>query len=346
MPIGATLGAAGIGAATSIASSNAQSSAARNAAQTATDNTAANNALQREIYYDQRGLYQPFYQSDLARRSALDEMFGINAINQQPSTAGATGAYTPGGYGGAVGAGGAGGMGGNGGSGLRAYSPALSLPQGINGQAGGAANDGNDAAMRGYMMRGNLASLDGNNRGTAMLPPGVQNALLAQQNKGTAQVQDTTGVTDPNAVATTGGTQGLFDSALPGADRFNNSMFNPLAQTMFNTDRDRIDSNLAASGMLYDGVRQTAVQEAGNRSAQNALSMYMNGLMGAPTSQAAGGISNAAGNYGMNVQANNTAGANALMQSQQMQGQAQADMWGGIGSAAGFGLGAFNWGGK
>lgn len=341
MPIGATIGAAGIQAASSIASNRSQASAARNAAATAERNTDQNNALQREIYYDQRGLYQPFYQSDLARRSALDEMFGINAIGQQQAGQTTGNAFSS--------------IPGAGGSGFDPYGAYVSQNPDLQ-----RAYDGLSTTNRDFVMRSGFDS-DGDNRLSAneygrfhyqnygqgegrALPSapanqgGPQAANLPYDGK--LPTQDTQGVT------ANGSQQGLFDSSIPGADRFNNSMFNPLAQTMFNTERDRIDSNLAASGMLYDGVRQTAVQDAGNRSAQNALSMYMNGLMGAPSSQAAGGMSNAANSYGANVQANNTMGANALMQSQQMQGQAQADMWGGIGQAAGFGLGAFNWGGK
>jgi len=350
MAIGTTaaiLGSAALAAGTGIAGSRAQSSAARNAAQTAQQDTAANNALQREIYYDQRGLYQPFYRSDLARRGALDELFGINAINQ-PQAQGAGGGINGIMAGGGT-QGGAGGMGG-GNAGVMAYSPALTVPQGIDGMAAGGPSDGNAAAMNALGLRSPMRAIgDGINR-----PPGVQNYMNqnggqlppAQQMANTngplsPQVQDTQGVTDPNAVTTTPTQQGLFNSSIPGADRFNNSLFNPLAQTMFNQDRDRIDANLAASGMLYNGVRQTAVQEAGNRAAQGALGMYLNTLMGAPTSQAASGLSNAAGQYGQNVQANNTAGANAVMQSQLAQGQARSDMWGNLGSAAGFGLSAF-----
>ena len=88
------------------------------------------------------------------------------------------------------------------------------------------------------------------------------------------------------------------------------------------------------------------MQDAGNRSAQNALSMYLNTIMGSPSTQATNNMTTAAGNYGQNVQANNTAGANALMASQQAQGQASADMWGNLATAGGSALGAFNFGGK
>lgn len=345
MAIGTTaaiLGSAALGAGTAIASSRSQSSAARNAAQTASDNTAANNQTALDIFNRQTALNEPFRQYEIQQRNALGELFGFDPVGQQAAgpQAGTPNALLAGRVGGQ------GGMGGVG-STMRAYSPALNIPQGINGNAGGAANDGNDAAMRAYQMRGPMTALNDGGPASASLGNAVPGGIPAAQNKATTYqpVQDTQG-TAAGDVATTGGaTQGLFDSSIAGADRFNSSLFNPLAQTMFNTERDRVDSNLAASGLLYDSVRQNAVQEAGNRSAQNALSMYLNTMMGSPSTQATNNMTTAAGQYGQSVMGNNTMGANALMQSQQMQGQAQADMWGGIGSAAGFGLGAFNWGG-
>ena len=353
MAIGTTaaiLGSAAIGAGASIASSRAQSSAARNAAQTAQTTTADNNRTALDIFNRQAALNEPFRQYEIQQRNALGEILGFNPVGQQASPGVSTNALMAG-YGTGGGVGGVPG----GGAAVRAYSPALSVPQGIDGMAAGAPRDGNAAAMDAYNMRAPMRSISGG----GSRPPGVQNymnenggqlptaeQLAAFTGKPMVQVQDTQGVTDPNAMATNPATPGLFDSSIGGADRFNNSLFNPLAQTLFNTERDRVDANLANSGLLYDGVRQTAVQDAGNRSAQNALSMYLNTIMGSPTTQATNNMTTAAGNYGANVQANNTAGANALMASQQAQGQASADMWGNLATAGGSALGAFNFGGK
>jgi hypothetical protein len=350
MAIGTTaaiLGSAAIGAGASIASSRAQSSAARNAAQTAQNATDANNATALQIFNQQTALNEPFRQYEIQQRNALGEVLGFDPVGQS------AGAGMP--AGGQVGSGSGGyGTGGVGASGTQPYSPSLTIPQGIAGQAGGAPNDGNSAAMNALSLRGPMNAIDGGGRQlVGGLPPAVQAARAQSMSAGSGpgvQVQDTQGVTNPVAstgdATTTGATQGLFDSSIGGADRFNNSLFNPLAQTMFNTDRDRIDANLANSGLLYDGVRQTAVQEAGNRSAQNALSMYLNTIMGSPSTQATNNLTTAAGNYGSNVMNNTTSGANALMAAQQAQGQSQADMWGNLATAGGSALGAFNWGGK
>jgi hypothetical protein len=339
------LGALGVGS--SIATRRSQSSAARNAAQTAQTTTADNNRTALDIFNRQTALNEPFRQYEIQQRNALGEILGFNPVGQ-PATSYATGAGLP------TRVGGTGGIPG-GGTAAQAYRPSVSVAQGIDGRAGGLPNDGNAAAMDAYNMRAPMQFISGG----GSRPPGIQNymnanggqmpnaeQLAAFTGKPMVQVQDTQGVTDPNAMTTNPAAPGLFDRSIGGADRFNNSLFNPLAQTLFNTERDRVDANLANTGLLYDGVRQTAVQEAGNRSAQNALSMYLNTIMGSPSTQATSNMTTAAGNYGANVQANNTAGANALMASQQAQGQASADMWGNLATAGGSALGAFNFGGK
>ena len=347
MPIGATLGAAGIGAATSIASSNATSSAARNAAQTARDNTADNNATALQIFNQQTALNEPFRQYEIQQRNALGEILGFDPVGQ---TQGATSPAVPGAQAQPSG---------NAFSAYLDQNPDLAQEyQSFGSRPGGYAfgpnlpnsydangNSRVDPAEYGQFHFENFGQNEGRQLPNMAVNQGAPVAATIPV-KSTVQVQDTQGVTDPNATTANPATPALFDSSIGGADRFNNSLFNPMARTTFNTARDRIDANLANSGMLYDGVRQTAVQEAGNRSLQNALAMQINTIMGSPSTQATNNMTTAAGNYGANVMNNNTAGANALMQSQQMQGQANADMWGGIGSAAGFGLGAFNWGGK
>lgn len=348
MPVGAVLGAAGIGAAGSVASSRAQSSAARNAAQTAQNATDANNATALQIFNQQTALNEPFRQYEIQQRNALGEVLGFDPVGQSAGAGmpaggqvggqvgafpNAFGAYVnqnpdlqqeyqalgsrPGGY---------------------AFGPNLPQSYDVNG------NGRVDQAEYGQFHYNQFGQSEGRQLPTMAGNQGGP-ATAGIPGKPMTQVQDTQGVTD-SVATTTGATQGLFGSSIGGADRFNNSLFNPLAQTMFNTDRDRIDANLANSGLLYDGVRQTAVQEAGNRSAQNALSMYLNTIMGSPSTQATNNLTTAAGNYGSNVMNNTTSGANALMAAQQAQGQSQADMWGNLATAGGSALGAFNWGGK
>ncbi len=351
MAIGTTaaiLGSAAIGAGASIAGSRAQSSAARNAAQTAQNATDANNATALQIFNQQTTLNEPFRQYEIQQRNALGEVLGFDPVGQSAgagmpaggqvgASPNAFGAYVnqnpdlqqeyqalgsrPGGY---------------------AFGP--NLPQSYDANGNGQVDPAEYGQFHynqfGQSEGRQLPTMAGNQGGPAGATiPAASAAALSPQ------VQDTQGVTD-SVATTTGATQGLFDSSIGGADRFNNSLFNPLAQTMFNTDRDRIDANLANSGLLYDGVRQTAVQEAGNRSAQNALSMYLNTIMGSPSTQATNNLTTAAGNYGSNVMNNTTSGANALMAAQQAQGQSQADMWGNLATAGGSALGAFNWGGK
>ncbi len=330
MAIGTTaaiIGSAAIGAGASIASSRAQSSAARQASQTAQQTTADNNATARYIFDQQTALNEPFRQSDLARRRIGDSFFGIEAIAPQAGGGGTNAvpnvnALMAGQYG-------------------QVNQPVNRSPMMFDRDTGRPFDDGNRAAVNALMMRQSFPELSAANMGGHAAANLAANKLPVQDTNVPATIP-----LNSDAPATTSATANLFDPSLPGASNFNNSVFNPLAQTMFNQERDRIDANLAASGLLYDGVRQTAVQEAGNRSAQNALSLYFNALNGAPMSQATNNLTTAAGNYGANVMANNTAGANAIMAAQQARGQANADMWGGIGTAAGYGMGAFDWGGS
>jgi hypothetical protein len=136
----------------------------------------------------------------------------------------------------------------------------------------------------------------------------------------------------------------IFDSALGGADRFNNSLFNPLARTEFNTQRDNIDNNLAKDGAVYSSARQNAIQIAGNNSISNNLGVYLNTLMGSPSMNATNASANAGQNFG--AQTGNALNQQGAYQAQSAynQGQNSADMWGGIGSAGAFALGGGNFG--
>lgn len=69
-----------------------------------------------------------------------------------------------------------------------------------------------------------------------------------------------------------------------GADRFNNSLFNALYTGNFNRERDRVDQNLAGSGLLFSGARLNAVENARANTFQNALAQYLNFGLGAPSS--------------------------------------------------------------
>lgn len=73
-------------------------------------------------------------------------------------------------------------------------------------------------------------------------------------------------------------------SGVNGADRFNNSLFNALYRNDFNRERDRVDQNLAGSGLLFSGARMNAVENARANTFQNALAQYLNFGLGAPSS--------------------------------------------------------------
>jgi hypothetical protein len=335
-----TIALAALGVGSSIMSSNSQNSAARNATAALNTNAQAERDSALEIYNMQRADYEPFRQYEIQQANAMGELFGFNPVGQPATQSPVPGlpgsAVLPRGLGSGLGVGGGAGrnLGDTSMPQLRQQAPNFnSAEPGVNA-----------LAMRG----GGMASIQGggvgfnqSGVGQATLPgatgqpgnvPGM-NALDPSKFQTTATV----GGGVPGAAAT--GSQPLFDSSLGGADRFNNSLFNPMAQTLFNTQRDNIDNNLAGQGLVYSSARQNAVQQAGVNSSQNALSMYLNALSGAPQMQATQGGANALANYGQQIGNTYQNQGAAQAQSAYNQGQSNSDMWGGIGSAGAFALG-------
>lgn len=134
----------------------------------------------------------------------------------------------------------------------------------------------------------------------------------------------------------------LFDPSLGGADRINNSLFAAAGQSDLNRQRSAIDNTMAAQGLAFSGARLEADSRAGLDVRSNVLSNYLNALAGLPTSSSAtqaiaqggaqmgAGIGNALGNAGLAAQ-------NAAFN----RGQSQSDMFGGLASSIGSGIGAF-----
>ena len=350
MPVGAVIGSAAIGAGTSIMQSNAQNSAARNATAATQQSTDQQVALYRDIYNQNRADYEPFRQYELQQANAMGEMFGFNPVGQQAAANGSS--VVPGLPGSSVLPRG---FGANNASGPQRPGD-TSMPQ-MRQQM--QTFPGAEPGVNGLMMRGDMSQIQGGGAGfnqsaigTAQIPgqphqpgqpgnPQVMNPL--DPNK--LQPQSVVGA-DPAASAAPAGTQPLFDPSLGGADRFNNSLFNPVAQNLFNTQRDNIDNNLAGQGAVYSSARQNAVQQAGVNSSQSALGMYLNALMGAPSTQATQASANAGQNFAS--QTGNALGQQGAYQAQSAynQGQNRANMWDSVGSNGAFALGAMNFGGK
>ena len=81
-------------------------------------------------------------------------------------------------------------------------------------------------------------------------------------------------------------------------DRFNQSPFGQIFTTNFGRDKDRIDAQLADSGLAFSGARLNAIEDSRARNFQNAFSQYFSGLFGHPSMAATGAINTAASNYG------------------------------------------------
>lgn len=332
--MGVELAIGALSAGTSLMSNRAQNKAAKQGLASQERSTANEIATYERMFQQQRQDYEPFRQYEIQQANAMGELFGFDPVGQPGSAGGQPG---------------------------RTHVPGLTIDSYNARRAGGGtmpqARAPGQFAMMGQNnfepeMRASPGGFttvrDGmgyqnSSMGAAMSLPGqngapVQNALDPNKLQTTPVVGSAPAASNVPA-ANAPGTQPLFDSALGGADRFNNSLFNPMAQTMFNTQRDNIDNNLAGQGLVYSSARQNAVQQAGVNSTQNALGMYLNALSGAPQMQATAAGGNAALNYGQQVGGAYQNQGAYQAQSAYNRGQNNANLWGNLGSAGAFAIG-------
>jgi hypothetical protein len=255
----ATAIAAGVGAVGSVVAGRSSSSAARNAAQTQAQASDRAAQVQREQFTDTMNMLRPRIQ---AGDTAIGQMMFELGLSPQPGIPGVSFPASSGGFnfGGQAG----GGVGTGAEPGARAYSPAFSGAQGLYGMAGGAPNDGNDAAMGAYQLRGPMNTIEGGGGNAAGLPPGVRASLAQNAAKGNVQVQDTQGVTDPNAA----------DPADP-YGRFRNT---PGYQFQLTEGLRSIDNSAASRGGLLRGSTLARLQEYGQGLADQTYGNYFNRL--------------------------------------------------------------------
>lgn len=108
-------------------------------------------------------------------------------------------------------------------------------------------------------------------------------------------------------------------------------------QWRLNQGLEALNSSYAAGGMFESGAADKARIEYGQNFASNELANYMNLLAGqqAMGLSAAGAVAGVSTTYAGNVAAQNTNAANAAANAALMQGQATANQWGSVGTAAG-----------
>lgn len=85
MPIGATIGAAAIGAGGAILGGNAQKSAANKAAATATQTNDKNISFLTDIYHQNEGHFAPYEQSGQVANNAIMQLLGLSGPPQAQS---------------------------------------------------------------------------------------------------------------------------------------------------------------------------------------------------------------------------------------------------------------------
>ncbi len=137
-------------------------------------------------------------------------------------------------------------------------------------------------------------------------------------------------ITDADGNAVEGGSAASsFGQAYNPEEAFRNSLFFRAGDIAFEEDQDRLDANAAARGSFFSGANALARETARERNYGNALRGYnaaLGSLFGAGTN-AANASQDALGDLGVAQQ-------NAAFQ----QGQAAAGFWGGVGNTIG-GLG-------
>lgn len=129
-------------------------------------------------------------------------------------------------------------------------------------------------------------------------------------------------------------------SGVNGADRFNNSLFNALYTNNFNRERDRVDQNLAGSGLLFSGARLNAVENARANTFQSALAQYLNFGLGAPSSgPATNATVNNATQFGNQYAGINASNADARAQGAYANANNNNALLGNFGNIFGYALG-------
>lgn len=337
MPVGVV--AAGIGAVGAIGgaviSSSAQNKASKRAASAAAQNSEANNALQREIYGENKATLSPYSNMGLAAGNALNDLLlGTHTYNAGTASGGAGGGPT---------------------------SPGTVTPPGaLDTWAQGAID-----AMAPNITRASTWS----HANTITDPAARLDYLLSRSPMGSDQrpLYDAYVAAHGPRPANTpapaagggagagagGGANGAPSSALSAWDTFRNS-------TNYNwrlgQGNDALTNTWASRGVFDSGAERAAALEYNQNYASNELGNYMDLLArqqatGLSAASAIAGVSNS---YAGNISANNTAAANAAANAALAHGQSTANMWGGIASgigqlggalAGGFGGGGgFNYG--
>ncbi|MBL4940381.1 MAG: hypothetical protein JKY81_01810 [Colwellia sp.] len=357
----AIIGSAILGGVSSIASGNAQKSAARHQVAAAQQTSNQQIGLARETRDQQRADFEPFRQAELQRTNALSELFGFNAggpqvsggVAGQQALLGST-ALSGGGASSAISAGqnyintnpdvG------------RAFNSINSrdrqfvLDQGFDRDGDGQLSAAEFGDFH-FNQHGRAEGRSGFEAGTTQVQQAAA-PVAAPPPRGTPIAEvlpaGTVGALDPSVNPQIGEALGpTVDPSVRGAERFNESLFNAAFRADFGRDKDIIDQNLANQGVVFSGARLNAVEDSRQRNFSNALSNFTNTLSGFPTagagaqagfaanSQFANSASNALGNFGA-----------AQQQSAFNTGQANANTFAGLGSAAGTALGAFDFGGN
>lgn len=309
----AAIGAGLLGAGGSFIQAREQADAISDAqhAQTQANQQALN--LFREIYNDQSDRLEPFRQFDLQRLDAMGEILGFSPVGQSAQQA-----PTPA-------------------QNYLAQQPDVARaaqnlsPRNQSFIAGRGFDANSDGQISPQEFANYHYETHGRNEGRTGFG-NVQTVTAASQQPRNALA----GSPAPSNVP------GLFDSSIAGADRFNNSLFNPMAQNMFSDATNRLEANLSGQGLNFSGAHMQAQQNAAANISQQALGNYLNFLMGAPsTSSAANSQNAAAGAFGQ--QTGNALYNQGAIGAQSAYANAQNTnaLLGNLTNLGGFALGAF-----
>jgi hypothetical protein len=301
MPLGAAIGGAVIGAGGNILASSQASKAQSKAAQTAADSSLAVAQLNNQTFKDTRNqnlaIAAPFYNNGVVAGNALtDLLLGTHSFD--PSAVGSPTPVT--------------------GQGALAGYDSQPTPQPGSGQYG-------SAALASYS---NDVGISPQTRFAYGGPIGSQGPDVPMAGSAEAGSFTPVNVAAPNAAS------GGSPSALDAFDRFRQGTN---YQWRYDQGLKSTEGTYATKGALDSGAAEKAKITFGQNLASGELSNYMNLLASQQASglSAAGAVMGVNTSYAGNVTAQNTnaanVGANAALQA----GQANANMWGSVGSTAG-----------
>lgn len=193
-------------------------------------------------------------------------------------------------------------------------------------------------------------AVPGTGGGNASTPGAQVGGLLPGAIEGGGPVSGTPGAQSGGieGFAMTGGSaNGINTDAQNRArERFQGSLFSDALNGQLADVATGIDANMAASGSVYSGARESAQGLARSRYGMDALTRYISAGLGQPSTSGAQMAGNAAGQFGATAGNLAMAGGQTAANSAYARGDVTSGLVGNLANLGAYGLGAFSGGGN